>query len=196
MRRSVRNPLNWERLVLTFFNHRLLLLDFVRNKIAIGNKWQVLPDSVEKQASFAPLQYRNGKVFVSVRIDETEESGFFYDTGSSALPMVTTRERWSDLTRRQPDDPTNEVWKVNSWGKDAALVGARLPSSLCVGSACIDSPMIYFETSELENLRFDKYRFPASGLIGNAVFMNQYSVIVDLAGQRLGLIKGSLSGRH
>jgi hypothetical protein len=56
--------------------------------------------------------------------------------------------------------------------------------------------MIYFETSGLENLRFDKYSFPASGLIGNAVFMNQYSVMVDLAGQRLGLIKGSLLDRY
>ena len=179
-----------------FFNNRLLLLDFARNKIAIGGKGRVLPDAVEKRASFAPLQYRNGKVFVSVRIGKTEENGFFYDTGASALPLVTTRERWLDLTRRQPDDPANEVWKVSSWGKDAALIGARLPSSMCVGSACIDSPMIYFEKSGLENLRFDKYRYPASGLIGNAVFMNRYSVIIDLAGQRLGLVKGPLSDRH
>jgi hypothetical protein len=42
--------------------------------------------------------------------------------------------------------------------------------------------MIYFERSGLENLRFDKYKFPANGLIGNAVLMNQYSVVIDLAG--------------
>ena len=100
------------------------------------------------------------------------------------------------MTGRKPDDPTNEVWTVKSWGKDAALIGARLPNSLCVGAACIDSPMIYFERSGLENLRFDKYKFPASGLFGNAVFLDQYSVVVDLAGQRLGLMKGSLSDRQ
>ena len=178
-----------------FFNNRILLLDFVRDKVAIVNKSN-FPHSVETQVSFAPLQYRDGKVFVSVRIGGRDVSGFFYDTGSSALPLVTTRERWSDLTGRKPDDPANEVWTVKSWGKDAALIGARLPGSLCIGAACIDSPMIYFERSGLENLRFDKYKFPANGLIGNAIFMDQYSVVVDLASQRLGLMKGSLSDRR
>jgi hypothetical protein len=88
------------------------------------------------------------------------------------------------------------VWTVKSWGKDAALIGARLPSSLCIGNACIDSLMIYFERSGLENLRFDKYKFPTNGLIGNAVFIYQYSMALDLAGQRLGLMNGSLCVRQ
>jgi hypothetical protein len=177
----------------SFFDERFLVLDFVRDKIAIGAKSQPLPESMERLAGFAPLQYRNGKAFVSLRIGDKEESGFFYDTGSSALPLVTTRGRWLEFTQRRPEDPGNEIWQVSSWGNDAALVGARLPTALCVGGACIDSPLIYFERSGLENLQFDKYGYPASGLIGNAIFVNEYSVIIDLAAQRLGLMKGSLS---
>lgn len=88
------------------------------------------------------------------------------------------------------------MWTVSSWGKNAALIGAPLPGSLCVGTACIDSPAIYFEPSGLQNLQFDRYPYPASGLIGNAVFLDRYSVVVDLQGQRLGLVGGSLSGQQ
>ncbi|MFN7932825.1 MAG: hypothetical protein U0R19_05825 [Bryobacteraceae bacterium] len=175
-----------------FFNQRGLVMDFVRNKVAAvekGGEWT-------KGVSFAPLRYRNGKVFVTVRMGGREESGFFYDTGSSALPLVTTRGRWMELTGRRPEDAGNTVWKVKSWGNDAALVGARMSGPLCVGTACVEGPMVYFESSGLENLRFDKYPYPAEGLIGNAVFLDQYSVVVDLAGQRLGLVKGSLAGRE
>ena len=73
-----------------FFNNRILLLDFVRNKVAIVDKSNRLPESVEKQISFAPLQYRRGKVFVSARIGDRVEGGF------STIP-AQVHFRWSPL---------------------------------------------------------------------------------------------------
>jgi hypothetical protein len=110
--------------------------------------------------------------------------------------MQPCRKDTEQLTGRTSDDVRNEVWRVSSWGKKAALIGAPLRGSMCISNACLEAPIIYFESSGLENFRFDKYQIPATGLIGNAPFVDQYTVAIDLHNERFGLYRGSLAGAN
>ena len=177
-----------------FFQQRLLVLDLVRNKVAIASSINNIPRELEEKISFGPLQYRRGKIFIDVHINGHEEKGIFYDTGASSFSIVTMRERWEQLTGRMPTDDRNDVWSLSSWGKKASLIGAPLRGSMCISNACLEAPMVYFESSGLKNFQFDKYPFPATGLVGNAPFVDRYSIVIDLPNRRFGLYRGSLAG--
>jgi hypothetical protein len=175
-----------------FFEHRILLLDFVMQRLAILGKDAPLPPGLDRNVEYLPLDYRHGHVFVAATIDGHEDSDLFFDTGSSMMALATGRTHWREWTHRRPDDPANVIVRVNSWGKQAVLVGAPIPGTLCIGSACLFHPLIYFESSGLENIDFDKLSSVASGVIGNLPFDGRFTVIVDIPGRRFGLLRGSL----
>lgn len=164
-----------------FFAKRILILDFVRQRVAIVDEGAALPEDLEKQANFASITVRDGSLFVPLSINGKTETDYFYDTGSSAFPIVTTRARWQSLTGRTGKEPGNEVWRVNSWGREAVMVGAPISGDIRLGDARLDRPLVFFESSGIPNLA-------DSNLFGNALFFNRFTVIVDISGKRFGLI--------
>lgn len=81
--------------------------------------------------------------------------------------------------------------RANSWGRTAVLIGAPLTGTLCVGRACTDCPLAFFESSGLQNFSFEGASAIGAALMGNVVFDGEFTVMVDLARARLGLFKGS-----
>ena len=140
-----------------FFEKRILLLDFVAQRLAILDKGEGLPAAIAERADFVPIDYRNHKIFISLTLNGVEESGLFFDTGSSSMAVTTTRARWLEWTGRQPDDAKNKVL-AKSWGKDARWLGAPIEGSMCIGKAGVTEAVAFFEATGLENLDFDRYR--------------------------------------
>jgi hypothetical protein len=167
-----------------FFAKRMLILDFVRQRVAIAEEGAALPDDLEKRAKFASITVRDGSLFVPLSINGKTETDYFYDTGSSAFPMVTTKARWQSLTGRTGKEPGNEFWRVNSWGREAVMVGAPISGDIRLGGARLDRPLVFFESSGLPNVA-------DSNLFGNALFLDRFTVIVDISGKRFGLIPGA-----
>jgi hypothetical protein len=174
-----------------FFEKRILLLDFVAQRLAILGKDEQVPVEIARRADFVPIDYRNHKMFVSLTLNRVEESGLFFDTGSSSMAVTTTRARWLAWTGREADDPRNTVFLAKSWGKDARWIGAPVKNSICIGKACVTEAPAFFEATGLENLDFDRYPFKTAGLFGNLPFDGRFTVIVDLPNKRFGLIAGS-----
>jgi hypothetical protein len=164
-----------------FFRNRILLLDFVRQQFCILDEGAKLPASLERAAKFAPLTVRNGNLMVPLTINGKTETDFFYDTGASLFPVSTTRARWQALTGRTGTESDNEVWRVNSWGREAVMVGAPIRGDLRLDDAKLANPLVFFESSGIPNLA-------NVNLFGNALFFDRFTVIVDIAGHRFGLI--------
>jgi hypothetical protein len=179
---------------LGFFERRILLIDFVSQQVGILRGNQDLPPAIAQKVDFVPIEFRDGKIFIAVTINGAEDRLLFFDSGSSAMPVMTSRPRWLELTGAQPDDPSNSITMGTSWGKPARYVGAPLKGSMCVGKACLPHPLAFFESTGLGNLDFDKYPYKASGNFGNVLFDGRYTVIVDLPHKRFGLFEGSISG--
>lgn len=176
----------------SFFEHRILLLDFVKQRLAILGEGAALPPALERGVEYLPLTFQYGHVLVAATIDGREEPGVIFDTGSSMIPFFTGHKRWTELTHRRAGDPANSIVRLDSWGRQAVAIGAPIEGALCIGSACVSHPVIYCEGSGLPNLDLDKYSFVASGLIGNVIFDGRFTVIVDIPGGRFGLVGGSL----
>src|SRR5579872_2293406 len=77
-----------------FFERRILLLDFVGQRLAILGKGEDLPPGLARQIDFVPLDYHNGKMFVALTLNGSEERDLFFDSGSSAMALMTSRRRW------------------------------------------------------------------------------------------------------
>jgi hypothetical protein len=175
----------------SFFEGRVLLMDFAAQQVAILDKDEPLPDMIAQGLDFVSVEYRhgyrNGKVFVPVSLNGAEFRNLFFDTGAAVTGIATVRDIWSELTGRQPLDPANERAGGESWGKQKTAIGAPLKGEMCVGKACFAHPMVYFDPSGPD-------RGPElPGVIGIAPFDYHYSLVLDLAHQRLGLCKGSIA---
>jgi hypothetical protein len=69
--------------------------------------------------------------------------------------------------------------------------GAPLKGSMCVGQACVTAPVLYFDSTGLENLDFERYPFQTSGCFGNVPFDGRFTVVLDLPHRRFGVMAGS-----
>jgi len=176
---------------LPFFERRILLMDFAAQQLAILDKDEPFPGMIEQGLDFVSIEYRhgyrNGKLFVPASLNGAEFRNLFFDTGSAITPIATVRGIWTELTGRQPSDPANERAVGESWGKQKTAIGAPLKGEMCVGKACFAHPMVYFDPSGPDR----DPEFP--GVIGIAPFDYHYSLVLDLAHQRLGIYKGSIA---
>jgi len=177
----------------SFFKDRILLLDFVKQRVAILGKGAQLPRALEQEFDFLPVtRNRFGNLLITATINGRAEHDVVFDTGSSILALETGPRNWTKWTNRREDDSRNSVVRANSWSRTAILIGAPLTGTLCAGRACIDHPLIFFESSGLQNLSFEGASSMGAALIGNVLFDGRFTVIVDLARARLGLFKGSV----
>lgn len=111
---------------LRFFRGRVLLLDFPRQRFAILDSAQRLPQHITDNASFVPITYRNGHAFIPLRLGSQFVNDFFYDSGASLFPFTTPPELWRTLTGRTGNEGNNTRWRVSSWGKSLEMIGAPL----------------------------------------------------------------------
>jgi hypothetical protein len=179
-----------------FFERRILVLDFVAQRLAILGQGKDLPSELDQRVEYVPLEYRNGKMFVVITLNGVEERDMFFDTGSSAMAVSTTRQHWRELTGKQLDDPRNSEILGETWGKPARWLGAPLKGTMSLGKLSLSQPVIYCEpTGTFANFDFDKYPFKTSGHFGNVPFDERFTVIVDLPHKRFGIFEGSLAGQ-
>jgi hypothetical protein len=187
-------PISFGTLGAEFLEKRVLLLDLVAQRVAILSSDQPLPAALAARARFLPLDYRSHKMYLSAIVNSTARSGLIFDTGSSSVAAVTTRERWGEWTGRRPEDARNLVRTGNSWGKTGKWIGAPITGELCVGGLCRPSPVAWFEASGLPNFQFERYAPGTAGLVGCALFDGGYTVVVDVARSRFGVMAGSVAG--
>jgi hypothetical protein len=160
-----------------FFENRILVMDFVKGRVAVTDSEAEIPASLLSRARFVPLTYDKGQIFVKLKVNG-RDAVYLYDTGSDAFPLLTTRADWQELTGLAGDATDVTVWLGSSWGKPKAFVGARLKGDLCLGEDCLNHPLAFFAPSG-----------PAgTPLFGDALFEGRYIVIVDIPRRRFGVI--------
>ncbi len=172
---------------LDFFSRRVLVLDFPGRRFAVRDAEQAQFE-VEKQAVFVPARYRDGKLFIPVTLGgKLFEDSFFFDTGTSALPMTMSQRLWKELTGKSGAEPDNIVLEVNSWDVKVKLIGSRLRGSVAIGPVTLDNPEAYFNQSDPQE--FENWPYKVSGLIGNAAFYDSFAVIIDSPRNRFGIVR-------
>jgi hypothetical protein len=173
-----------------------LLIDFVRQRVVILPEGTSLPEDVESATRFLPLTIRQDHLFVPVSLGGSISTGYFWDSGSSAVYLTTTRERWQDLTGRTGVETDNQVATLLSWDQRGVSVAAPMSGELRIGPAAVSGPIINFESTGLPNFQFDRDCSECRGLFGNRLFYGRYTVVLDMQGARFGLLAGARSSEE
>ena len=169
---------------LDFFSHRILVLDYPARRLLVLPGDELGSSAIPTNVVFFDAERRDGKLYIPVEFDDERQSGFFFDTGASALAMLTSEREWAHLTGRRRGDPANVRMTVSSWDTEVTLVGAPMIGVLRVGPASLSKPTIWF--CDDERLTFANW--PSTrGLVGNALFVERSVVVVDLPRRRLGV---------
>ncbi len=166
---------------------KILILDFPKNKFCLVDSLGQIPTALLSRAHFVPLNRRNNKLFVSLQIADTISEHFFFDTGASMFPIVTTKEMWRKVTGLQGDEVDNIRIKVPSWGEEAILVGAPIKGSLKFGNLQVWNALAYFDSTGV--IDFSIWPFKTDGAIGNALFYDEYTIVLDLIENRFGILR-------
>ena len=75
--------------------------------------------------------------------------------------------------------------KVPYWGEEVSLVGAPVKGTLTIGTLKVSNPIAYFESTGIVE---------TDGLLGNALFYDEYTIIIDLRQNRFGILRNRPDG--
>jgi hypothetical protein len=183
---------------LGFLVRRILTVDYPNERFCVCDSLAELPEELVKKTRFAGVRIRHGKLFLEeLRFRDKPLTGIFFDTGSSMFTLVLLQgQRWRELTGRKGDEEDNDYLEVPAWGGEkVTLVGAKAKGILRLGDLEIEDPMVYFDShipaSGLMRLlvRVGIRMFGVNGIMGNAPFYDEYTVILDLRQNRFGFLK-------
>lgn len=176
---------------LRFFRHRVLVLDFPHQRLAILDSAQGFPADLPSNVTYTPARYENGYLFVPFHAAGHDVDDFFYDSGASAFPLTTTAATWRTLTGRSGVESDNIRLSVSSWGKQVEEVGAPLAGDVVLGPLRARAPLVFSQRDEPGQADFfARVPYHLGGHFGNALFFDKYVVIVDVPNRRFGLAGG------
>lgn len=166
---------------------KILVIDFPKKRFCLTDSVNGALKSLLSRASFVDLNKRNNKLFVHMQVADISSDDFFYDTGASLFPISTSKTMWQKLTGLQGNEKRNIRMSVPSWGKEAVLIGAPAKGALKFGAIQVNNPVVYFDSTGL--IDFSQWPFKTDGLLGNALFYDEYTVILDLIHNRFGILR-------
>jgi hypothetical protein len=173
---------------LDVFLERPLILDFPKRRFAVLKEGESIPPELERKAKFFDVTVRDGLLFVPVLHDGQPIGDVFYDTGSSMFSLVVRRSLWQQLTGRTGDEPDNEHRTILSWGNRVVMTGWKTKKSVSVGPVDLGPSVIYFAPADMKHLTFENQPAGVVGLVGNAPFYDDATVILDLPRKRMGIV--------
>jgi hypothetical protein len=165
---------------------KVVVLDFPRQRFCVVQHGD-MPSEILERTAFVPAEVRDNKLFVLIRAGGEELKDIFFDTGASSFPLVVDLDLWQRLTGKKGYDDATSIVNISSWGKTVPMVGAEMQGALELGKVRMDRAMVYYWGDQPRF--FDQWPFPAAGLMGNALFIDEV-VVIDL-GQptRFGILR-------
>jgi hypothetical protein len=182
---------------LGFFKDKILIVDYPHGRFCICNSLADLPDELVKKTRFTKVRIRHGKLFLEeLRFNGKPLRGIFLDTGSSQFTLVLLlRQQWEKLTGKKGNESDNQYLEVPAWGEKVKLVGSKAQGILNLRDLEIKDPVIYLDShvpaSGIKSLliRTGIRIFRVNGIMGNALFYDEYTIIFDLQQNKFGFLK-------
>lgn len=182
---SLEQDVSFGTIGLDLFMGQVLVLDFPSSRMAVAPSIEHLPAELTAKAKYQDVDKSGGKLIVPVT--GQEQLSLFFDTGSSIHTMMLEPLVWERLTNRHISDPTLQSLTGSSWGQETKAVLAEAVGSYQIAGEWFHSPLISATDSTAEHLQFSK-SYGVAGLIGNALFYDEWVIILDLKNMRFGLV--------
>jgi len=149
---------------------KVLVIDYPAKKIIIGD---ALPSEYSQPAAWGTFTFEDRRVFLSARIDG-RDTRLWFDTGSSALELLTNESTWTALAA---PGATPQTLTMNSWGKPMTLY--RVKSDKEIEVAGVKLPLGH--VARVEGASFAQNVLGRvinmGGMTGNALFAERVLVL-------------------
>jgi hypothetical protein len=177
---------------LSAFAENILVLDYPNASFYICTEQNECNQLFSKHSFvYQSATLRNGKLFVTAQVGDQQFDAMAFDTGASIFPLVVTKTRWQALLSKHGDEPDNQVLNVPSWGKLIRCAGATSSKTVVLAGRTLSNPVIFFCGNESEDhpANISKYPFKIDGVIGNAPFVADTTVVIDQKRSRIAFAK-------
>lgn len=170
----------------SYFKNSILIIDFAGRKLLKTDK---LPEAYKKYS----ISYIEGQVtenlhiVTQVKIGNLELAPVVFDTGSSIFKLVVNKKDWLSVVNPEDRLAPKYMMKVNAWGRAVKLMGADSVAPICLGDICTKGKVFYTDDPQLD---FSKAGL--SGLVGNAILGDKYTLILDYSNKKIGILKTKL----
>lgn len=154
----------------------LVVIDYPGRRFALREPGAA-PAWLLRRTTWTPAELRDAKLFLTVTLGGSTVSGLVFDTGSSAFDVIVDFDEWQTITGCTGSGDASVVRKVSSWGSRVTAVGCPGREPLVIGSVRIPEAVVYY--LEEQPRLFEGWPFPATGLVGNAPFLDRV-VVLDL----------------
>jgi len=170
-----------------FMDKRITVIDFKNEFIQFYNErpeWMLsLPD-------FKPFDFRGRRFMLPAKIDGRELE-LFYDSGSSAFGLITSKNRYDRYT----DKNSEEIkYDVNSWGDALPIHHKSTNKMMEIGNSNLDLKRISYVDMYADYQQFMTPFTRIGGWLGNKPF-SECTLILDTRKQEFVIIKSSADNK-
>jgi hypothetical protein len=175
---------------LNFFDKRILVIDFPRKRYLIADKLENVPSSITASLQSTPLEYRNGKIFLTAYILGQPLDALVFDTGSSSQPIMLAKQDWEKFVQVKSIHEANHT-QFSSWGNTIDCYSALLKGAISIGNFRVEKTSGYYcDFGEKEAPGdFTKWPFKINGYIGNALFYDSSIIVVNMVNHQFGITR-------
>lgn len=159
--------------------HKVVIMDFKKHFIHFRNHF---PKEVAVE-SIQDFQFKKRKVLLYAQVN-SENKLLYYDSGSSAFELITSKKQWEKLAL---SDEIEQIYEANSQGKLLQVHTTASNGVIKFGETIIPlNDVTYIEgTSMVQN--FLMYFSGMGGMIGNKLFMDKI-LILDARNQKMAIL--------
>lgn len=161
--------------------NKILLIDFPNTTLTIHNQEK---DFDKSDYHFVPLEYKYGKIFISLQVDG-QSYDFIYDTGASISAITTVDKAFFDKIRS--NSTPLDTMKLNSFGSLATFAKSKIEYPIQLGEMNLQAnkSILFTEDQKLvETLN----QVGIDGLVGNDFFIDNV-IVIDLVNNIFGVRK-------
>jgi hypothetical protein len=161
------------------FQNKYLFIDFPNHRIAILDS---LNTFYKERTNFVDAKLDYGRIKIPVTINGNIKY-FMFDTGSSIIPLCTTKE---DIKLVSNSRLANDTLNVSSWGEYYDIHGYTITSNISIGDFKIETQglNVYDSKEEFKQFYIEE---EIMGIMGNAFFIDK-KIIIDYKNKKFGII--------
>lgn len=166
-----------------FMDNRITLIDFKLNSLQL---FQERPAWIAALAGFKSFDFTGRRFMLPARIDGIELE-LFYDSGSSAFGLITSKNRYEDFT----DSQVKEIeYKANRFGESLPIHHKNTDKEIEIGNALLDLKRVSYVDMYANYQQFITPFTRIGGWLGNKPF-TESTMILDTKSQEFIVIKSS-----
>lgn len=159
-----------------FVQNKILVIDFINEKF---NILDTLSSAIESDFNFIDCKIIDNRIMIPIDFNGKTRY-FFYDTGASLFPMVTTKLIWDEISNTKLTDSLDG----SNFGNPVKMLGSNSKNKVKIADEQMYNFIVYYEEKNYFDEMFEQIK--CDGLIGNAFFLNK-RICIDYKTKRFGI---------